>query len=157
MYLGICWGLPEANWEDRGEEQEPLDIYLRGLKIQSGQRIITWLGSTNHDESIFADPERFDINRSNSVTYHHGHVGFGHGIHFCLGAPLARLEGQVVLKVILQRLQDLTLDTDSSEKNETSKCFLPRSSSFTVTLSPPITAEPELILGRINLWYIRAR
>ena len=82
---------------------------LGGQKIQSGQRIIAWLGSANHDESIFADPERFDITRSNSAT-HHGHVGFGHGIHFCLGAPLARLEGQVVLRVILQRLQDLTLD-----------------------------------------------
>ena len=82
---------------------------LGGQKIQSGQRIIAWLGSANHDESIFADPERFDITRSNSAT-HHGHVGFGHGIHFCLGAPLARLEGQVVLRVILQRLQDLTLE-----------------------------------------------
>ena len=90
---------------------------LGGQKIRSGQRIIAWLGSANHDESIFADPERFDITRSNSAT-HHGHVGFGHGIHFCLGAPLARLEGQVVLRVILQRLQDLTLDTDDSKKNE---------------------------------------
>ena len=91
---------------------------LGGQKIQSGQRIIPWLGSANHDESIFPDPERFDIGRSNSATYHHGHVGFGHGIHFCLGAPLARLEGQVVLRVILQRLQDLTLDTDDSKKND---------------------------------------
>ena len=90
---------------------------LGGQKIQSGQRIIAWLGSANHDESIFADPERFDITRSNSPT-HHGHVGFGHGIHFCLGAPLARLEGQAVLRVILQRLQDLTLDTDDTKKNE---------------------------------------
>ena len=90
---------------------------LGGQKIQSGQRIIAWLGSANHDESIFADPERFDITRSNSAT-HRGHVGFGHGIHFCLGAPLARLEGQVVLRVILQRLQDLTLDTDDTKKNE---------------------------------------
>jgi len=91
---------------------------LGGQKIQSGQRIIPWLGSANHDESIFPDPERFDIGRSNSATYHHGHVGFGHGIHFCLGAPLARLEGQVVLRVILQRLQDLTLDTEGSKKND---------------------------------------
>jgi cytochrome P450 len=90
---------------------------LGGQKIQSGQRIIAWLGSANHDESIFADPERFDITRSNSAT-HHGHVGFGHGIHFCLGAPLARLEGQVVLRVILQRLQDFTLDFDGTKKNE---------------------------------------
>lgn len=97
-------------------------------KIQSGQRIIAWLGSANHDESIFADPERFDITRSNSAT-HHGHVGFGHGIHFCLGAPLARLEGQVVLRVILQRLQDLTLDTYDTKKNE-KDCLSPLQSVF---------------------------
>src|SRR5215469_4061290 len=87
---------------------------LRGQKIQSGQRIIAWLGSANHDESVFVDPERFDITRSNSQ--HHAHVGFGHGIHFCLGAPLARLEGQVVLRVILQRLKDLNLDVDDRGK-----------------------------------------
>jgi cytochrome P450 len=95
------------------------DSNLGGQTIQSGQRIITWLGSANHDESIFANPERFDITRWNSTKYHqhYSHVGFGHGIHFCLGAPLARLEGQVVLRVILQRLQDLNFDADCSNKN----------------------------------------
>jgi cytochrome P450 len=84
------------------------DIKLREQKIQSGDRIIAWIGSANHDESVFTDPEQFNIKRSNSIS----HVGFGHGIHFCLGAPLARLEGLVVLRVILQRLQDLMLDPD---------------------------------------------
>ena len=86
-----------------------------GKKYNQGQRIIAWIGSANHDESIFADPERFDIARSNSHHYH-AHIGFGHGIHFCLGAPLARLEGQVVLRVILQRLQGLLLDADEKER-----------------------------------------
>jgi cytochrome P450 len=90
------------------------DTNLRGQTIKSGQRVIVWLGSANHDESVFVDPERFDITRSNSQ--HQVHVGFGHGIHFCLGAPLARLEGQVVLRVILQRLKDLNLDADDSGK-----------------------------------------
>ena len=64
------------------------------------------------------NPERFDITRSNSTNsqQHHAHVGFGHGIHFCLGAPLARLEGQVVLRIILQRLKDLNLDADDRGK-----------------------------------------
>ena len=93
--------------------EETLRINLGGQNIQSGQKIIVWIGSANHDESIFADPERFDITRSDSPTSrHHSHVGFGNGIHFCLGAPLARLEGQVVLRVILQRLQDLKLDIE---------------------------------------------
>ena len=93
------------------------DTNLGGQKIQSGQRIIAWLGSANHDESVFVDPERFDITRWNSTNsdQHRAHVGFGHGIHFCLGAPLARLEGQVVLRVILQRLQDLNFDSNGNE------------------------------------------
>jgi cytochrome P450 len=85
------------------------DVKLGGQKIQSGQRIIAWIGSANHDESVFLDPERFDINRSSRQP----NLAFGHGIHFCLGAPLARLEGQVVLRIILRRLQGLTLDGDS--------------------------------------------
>src|SRR5215469_5373210 len=104
------------------------DTNLRGQKIQLGQRIIAWLGSANHDESVFVDPERFDITRSNSQ--HHAHVGFGHGIHFCLGAPLARLEGQVVLRVILQRLQDLKLDLDSQDKESKWQDLIPVQSFF---------------------------
>jgi cytochrome P450 len=75
--------------------------------IQSGQGVIVWLGSANHDESVFPDAETFDISR---VQHIHSHLAFGHGIHFCLGAPLARLEGRVVLRTILERLKDLELD-----------------------------------------------
>ena len=116
------------------------DTNLRGQKIQSGQRIIAWLGSANHDESVFANPERFDITRSNSQ--HHAHVGFGHGIHFCLGAPLARLEGQVVLRVILQRLQDLNFDIDGNEN------LIPLQSVFFHGVAHlPLTFRP----GRLKL------
>jgi cytochrome P450 len=87
------------------------DVKLGGQQIQSGQRVIAWIGSANHDESIFPDSERFDISRSGRQA----NLGFGHGIHFCLGAPLALLEGQVVLRIILQRLQGLTLDGDGDE------------------------------------------
>jgi len=87
------------------------NVKLGGQQIQSGQRIIAWIGSANHDESIFPDPERFDISRNGRQP----NLGFGHGIHFCLGAPLARLEGQVVLRIILQRLQGLTLDGDGDK------------------------------------------
>ncbi len=92
------------------------DTKLGGQKLQLGQRIIAWLGSANHDESVYEDPERFDITRNKSS--HPSHIGFGHGIHFCVGAPLARLEGQVVLKVILQRLQDLELDNRDKENKQ---------------------------------------
>lgn len=93
------------------------DTSLGRQKLQLGQRIIAWLGSANHDESMFEDPERFDIARNKSSS-HPAHIGFGHGIHFCLGAPLARLEGQVALRVILQRLQDLKLDSRDKENKQ---------------------------------------
>lgn len=82
------------------------EVTTGGRKIPSGQDIIAMIGA-NHDESVFPDPEKFDISR---IPHSHFHVGFGHGIHFCLGAPLARLEGSIVLKIILDRLQDLELD-----------------------------------------------
>ena len=87
------------------------DVTIGAQKIPSGQQIIGWLGSANHDESVFPDPEKFDISR---IPHAHFHVGFGHGIHFCLGAPLARLEARVVLKIILERLQNLELDETKS-------------------------------------------
>ena len=90
------------------------DITIGGTqKIPSEQGIIVWLGSANHDESVFPDPEKFDISR---IPHAHSHVGFGHGIHFCLGAPLARLEARVALKIILERLQNLELDESKAIK-----------------------------------------
>src|SRR5215208_4275350 len=81
-------------------------------KISPGQGIVVWLGSANHDESVFPDPEKFDISR---IPHDHFHVGFGQGIHFCLGAPLARLECRVALKIILERLRELELDSSKTE------------------------------------------
>ena len=87
------------------------EITIGGQKIPSDQDIIAMLGSANHDELVFPDPDNFDISRIPG----HFHVGFGHGIHFCLGAPLARLEGSIVLKIILDRLDDLELDDSKKE------------------------------------------
>jgi cytochrome P450 len=81
--------------------------------IESGQGVISWLGSANHDEKVFPNPDKFDITRS---PHGHSHVGFGHGIHFCLGAPLARLEGKIALKVILKRLKDLRFDYEEGSE-----------------------------------------
>jgi cytochrome P450 len=83
------------------------EVTIGGQKIPSGQDIFAFIGSANHDESVFPDPEKFDISR---IPHDHFHLGFGHGIHFCLGAPLARLEGSIVLKIILERVQDLKID-----------------------------------------------
>jgi cytochrome P450 len=98
-------------------------------EIKAGERIIAWIGSANHDESVFTDPDRFDITRS-KFYHNQAHLGFGNGIHFCLGAPLARLEGQVVLRVILQRLQELTLDADGSGNKKEKESLIPLQSAF---------------------------
>ncbi|HVD07578.1 MAG TPA: cytochrome P450, partial [Nitrososphaeraceae archaeon] len=90
------------------------DVIIREQKIQRGQRLIIWIGSANHDESVFYDAERFDITRSFS---NNAHLAFGYGIHFCLGSALASLEAEVVLKIILDRLKDVKFAQDYKEES----------------------------------------
>jgi cytochrome P450 len=90
------------------------DVLIREQKIQRGQRLIIWIGSANHDESVFHDAERFDITRSFS---NNAHLAFGYGIHFCLGSALAGLEAEVVLKIILDRLKDVKFSQDYKEES----------------------------------------
>lgn len=85
------------------------DVTLGEARIEEGDRIVTWLGSANRDERAFADGDTFRPDRSPT-----GHLGFGHGTHYCLGAPLARLEARVALSELLS-LDGLSVaDTDLS-------------------------------------------
>ncbi|HZV51155.1 MAG TPA: cytochrome P450 [Candidatus Dormibacteraeota bacterium] len=87
---------------------EPVELH--GHRIEPGDLVIPALAAANHDPERFPDPDRLDVRRDDA-----GHVAFGHGVHFCLGAPLARLEGQIALAGILRRLPDLTLAVPVAE------------------------------------------
>lgn len=75
------------------------DVDLHGQRIPKGAMVWPVLGSANRDEARYPEPDRFDIHRDAS-----GHVAFGHGIHFCIGAPLARLETRVAMEEMLPLL-----------------------------------------------------
>jgi cytochrome P450 len=101
------------------------EIEKQEINIKKGQKIILFLGSANHDESVFTDPERFDITRKNLR-----HMAFGTGIHFCLGAPLARLEGQIALRILLERFDNLQFDFDYSDRQDLYTKVTPLKSSL---------------------------
>jgi cytochrome P450 len=83
------------------------DVKLDGHLIGANQVIILWLASANRDEAQFPDPDRFDIRRQPN-----SHLAFGHGIHFCLGAPLARLESKIALEILLERYRRIAVSRD---------------------------------------------
>jgi hypothetical protein len=78
---------------------------LGGVDLPEGAHLLLVLGSANRDEEIFPDGETFDIQRENAKN----HLSFGHGVKYCLGAPLARLEGRVVLEELTHRFPSLRL------------------------------------------------
>ncbi|WP_328298386.1 cytochrome P450 [Streptomyces sp. NBC_00435] len=84
---------------------EPVEI--DGIRIPAGDTVMLSLAAASRDPRHFPDPDRFDIWRPVR-----GHLAFGHGIHRCLGAPLARVEGRIALATLLRRLPDLALDVD---------------------------------------------
>ena len=86
------------------------DFELRGKEIKKGQRLLLMQSAANHDPERFTDPDSLDITRQPNP-----HVAFGYGIHFCLGAPLARIETAVTINTILRRLPNLRLDIDPSK------------------------------------------
>lgn len=80
------------------------DVTLHGVTIPKGAVVMPLLGAANHDPAVFENPEVFDIARTPNR-----HLGFGQGIHYCLGAPLARLEARIALKTLFERNPNLRL------------------------------------------------
>ncbi|MFI2620336.1 cytochrome P450 [Streptomyces sp. NPDC018584] len=80
------------------------DIEIGGVHIPAHSTVLIAGAAANRDPRKFPDPERFDVSRDTT-----GHLSFGHGIHFCVGGPLARLEGEIALRALLRRFPGLTL------------------------------------------------
>jgi cytochrome P450 len=94
------------------------DVELGGVEVEAGTPVTIALGSANHDDERWPDADRFDISREPK-----NHLAFADGEHFCLGAHLARIEGEVALNVILDRLEDLRLDDEAPEPYEVGFAF----------------------------------
>ncbi|MEU8674533.1 cytochrome P450 [Streptomyces sp. NPDC048560] len=88
---------------------EPLDV--GGTVIPGGgELVLVAMADANRDPARYEDPDRFDITRDAR-----GHVAFGHGIHYCLGAPLARIEARIAIRSLLERCPELRLDADAAK------------------------------------------
>ncbi len=85
------------------------DVDIQGTTIPVDSKVLLAWGSANRDGEMFPDPDRFDIERQIER-----HLAFGIGIHFCLGAPLARLEARIATETILRRMQSIYPDRDGS-------------------------------------------
>jgi cytochrome P450 len=85
-----------------------VDLVIGGKSISRGQEVSLALGAANRDPAQFADPDRLDIARPDNH-----HVAFGHGLHFCLGAPLARLEGEIAIHTMVRRFPAMHLATEA--------------------------------------------
>lgn len=86
------------------------DVTIQGVTIPKGSAVFPLLGAANHDPAVFENPEVFDIARTPNK-----HLGFGSGIHTCLGAPLARMETKIAITNLIKRNPNLRLAVDASE------------------------------------------
>jgi cytochrome P450 len=87
------------------------DVAIAGTTIPAGDQVLLLYGSANHDETVYDDPDSLDLDRD--VRFH---WSFGHGIHYCLGNAVARLETRVALQVLLETVPDFEVDERGVER-----------------------------------------
>jgi cytochrome P450 PksS len=117
------------------------EVEIAGVKIAQGDLVIAAIASANRDENQFADPDTLVLTREPNR-----HLAFGQGIHFCLGASLARLEGQTAIKTLLSRTSDLRLAVDPTALRWRSGLILRGLKALPVSFTPaaPRVARTEL-------------
>jgi cytochrome P450 PksS len=114
------------------------DLTLAGVAIKKGEMVFAALASANRDESQFPNPDTVDIARQPNR-----HLAFGLGIHFCIGAPLARLEGQIAIGALVERLADLKLAVDPRSLRWRPGLVLRGLRSLPVTFTPVKSRRKE--------------
>ena len=82
------------------------DCEVNGFPVRKRDNVVVLMGAANRDPEVFDDPDRLDVGRDQGP-----HLSFGRGIHHCLGAPLARLEGRIALEMLLERFATIGLAT----------------------------------------------
>jgi cytochrome P450 len=112
-------------------------VSVRDVVIPAGEWVFPAISSANRDPAQFPDPDHLDLGRDTS-----GHVGFGHGVHHCLGAPLARMEAEVALGALLARFPQLSLAVPAEELR-----WRPRQRDE----RPRVPPGPPHLTGRQNL------
>lgn len=126
------------------------DFELEGKRILQGARVFLMIAAANRDPRVFPDPDRFDIHRADNR-----HIAFGNGIHFCIGAPLARLEARVAFPRLLERVREPRLATSTLEwrdafvvrgVTELPLCFARPTSASAPASSSPKQAAPAPLL-----------
>jgi cytochrome P450 len=115
-----------------------VDSEIAGVKVPAGARVMVLYGSANRDESQFDDPDCFDIRRPEAGK----HMAFSRGVHFCLGAPMARLEGRIALERLSQRLPGLRRD-EALSLERVEHFFLRGYKRFPIMWDPPHTIHRE--------------
>jgi len=105
------------------------DVDYQDVRIPRGAIVGVAINAANHDPAHFADPDRLDLRRVRGP-----HLGFGHGVHYCLGVSLARMEAELALGALLRRLPGLRLGVPLAEVRR-----LPAASPFRGLLELPVT------------------
>jgi hypothetical protein len=95
-----------------------VDTELSGHKIPKDRLVSVWIGAANREERIFADPHTFDPTRDYKL-----HLSWGHGVHFCLGTPLSRLEGRIAQNILFDRYPELHTDPERPPVSQPSPDF----------------------------------
>ncbi|MFC6936224.1 cytochrome P450 [Actinomadura yumaensis] len=104
------------------------DVELSGVTIKAGDSVVPSINSANHDEAVFDNPHDLDVTRESNP-----HIAFGHGVHFCLGAQLARAELQIAVHTLLTRFPALRISADDAALHWKKGLLIRGFSSLSVT------------------------